>query len=114
MAKRPTREDLEREIARLRPFEELVYCWGSGAPSQSVPIESGEHRFDLCGAARKSGGVLLNRSGDLLGFACEVASKWIRSHDVYLQECARLVWREQEKALNRTAPATSNKERAKR
>ena len=96
MAKRRTREELEREIARLQPHEELVYIYRRGdGPRDHIPIESGEWRFELLGADRACGGVILDREGHLIGFACDVAQRWVASGDVYLSDCAAQIRRAQ-------------------
>lgn len=99
MPRKRTREELEREIERLRPYEELASIQ---LHSRSVHrVASGEHVFRLEGAGRASGGVILSPDNALLGFAVDVCIRWNASGDPYLRDCASQVHRFQKEAIER-------------
>lgn len=88
MVRKPSREELERKIAALEPYQEAYYCLREG--HKSVRITSEERSIDVVGMHRACGGVIVGFDGEncyphyLSGFIA------VQSHglDPYLQEIA--------------------------
>jgi hypothetical protein len=88
--RKKTVAELEAQVARLAPYEELAFCLLAG--DRGTPVKYGNLRAKVYGLGRASGGVVVPHNGSA-AYAESWASNAATSNDPYVRELGRAVYK---------------------